>query len=77
MHYQHREQQEGHKTNVTYKLGGATQEIGNDNFEFEILDNIKFNDWSELYDIEQNYMIQYDSINNGWNTIINTKYIDI
>ena len=25
-------------------------------------------DWNEIYDVEQNYMIQYDSINNGWNT---------
>ena len=68
---------EGHKNNVTYKAGGAIQEIGYDNFEFEILDKIKFNDWGELYDIEQNYMIQYDSTNNGWNTRINTKDIDI
>ena len=39
--------------------------------------NNKFNDRNELYDTEQNYMIQYDSINNGWNTIINKISIDI
>ena len=62
---------EDDKTNVTYKFGRAMQEIGYDNFEFEILDNIKPNDWNELCDIEQSYMIQYDSINNGWNTRLN------
>ena len=58
-------------------FGRAIQDIGCDNFEFEILYKIKFSDWNELYDIEQNYMIQYDSINNGCNTRVNEKYIDI
>ena len=61
---------EDHTTNVTYKFGRAIQEIVYDNFQFEILDNIKFNDWNETYGTEQNYMIQYDSIDNGWNTRI-------
>ena len=64
---------EDHKTNVTYKLGRAIQEIGYCNFEFGILDKIGFNDWNELYDIGQNYMIQYDRINNGWSTRTNLK----
>ena len=68
---------EDHKTNVTYKFGRVIQEIGYDNFEFEILDKINSNDWNELYDIEQNYMIQHDSINNGWNTRINKQASDI
>ena len=68
---------EDHKTNVTYKLGRAIQEIGHDNFEFAILDKAKFSDWNDLYDIEQNYMIQYDSINNGYNTRRNEKDIHI
>ena len=64
---------EDHKTNATYKCGRAIQEIGYDNFEFEILDKIKFNDWNELYDIEDEYIRKFDSINNGWNTRINKK----
>ena len=59
---------EDHKTNATYKCGRAIQEIGYDNFEFEILDNIKFSDWNELYDVEDEYIIKFDSINNGYNT---------
>ena len=59
---------EDHKTNVTYKFGRAIQEIGYDNFEFEILDKIKFSDWNELYDVEDEYIIKFDSINNGYNT---------
>ena len=49
---------EDHKTNATYKFGRAIQEIGYDNFEFEILDKIKFNGWNELYDIEDEYIIK-------------------
>ena len=39
---------EDHETNAAYKFGRAIQEFGYDNFEFEILDEIKFNDWNEL-----------------------------
>ena len=42
-----------------------------------MFDNIKFNDWNELYDVVQNCMIQYDSINNGWDTRINKQGIGI
>ena len=66
---------EDHKTNATYKIGRAIQEIGYDQFQFEVLEKIKSSDWNEIYDIEQNYMIQYDSINNGYNTRINKKDI--
>ena len=62
---------EDHKTNATYKFGRAIKEIGYDKFEFEMLGEIKFSDWNEIYDPEQNYMIQYDSTNNGWNARIN------
>ena len=71
------QRKEDHTTNATYKFGRAVQEIGYDNFQFEILYNIKFSDWNDLYEIEQNYMIQHDSINNGYNTIINKTYVRI
>ena len=57
-----------HKTNATYKFGRAIQEFVHDNFEFELLGEIKFNDWNELYDVEGEYIIKSDSINNGYNT---------
>ena len=69
---------EDHKTNATYKFGRAVQEVGYDKFQFGVLEEIKFSDWNEIFDIEQNYMIQYDSTNNGWNTRINkTRYSHI
>ena len=64
---------DNHKTNVTYKLGRAIQEIGYDNFEFDILGNIKFSDWNELYDVEDEYIIQFDSITKGWDTRRNSE----
>ena len=42
--------------------------MGYDNFGFEILDKIKVSGWNELYDVEHEYIIEFDSINNGWNT---------
>ena len=68
---------EDHKTNATYKLGRAIQEFGYDNFQFEILDKIIFNDWNELYDVEDEYIITFDSINNGYNTRRNKRDIHI
>ena len=68
---------EDHKTNATYQFGRAIQEFGYDNFEFEVLGNIKFNDWNELYDAEGEYIIEFDSINNGHNTRRNETYIHI
>ena len=61
---------EDHKTNVTYKFGGAIQEIGYGSFEFEMSDKVKFNDWNELYGVEDEYIKQFDSIDNGRNTRI-------
>ena len=71
------QRKENHKTNATYKFGRAIQEIGYDNFEFEILGNIKFNNWNELYDVEYEYIIKNDSINNGWTTHSNKHNIHI
>ena len=63
---------EDHKTNATYKFGRAIQEVGY-NFEFEILDKMNFNEWNELYDIEDEYIRKFDTINNGYNTRINKR----
>ena len=68
---------EYHKNNATYKFGRAIKEIGYDNFKFEVLDKIKFSEWSELFDVEDEYIKKFDSINNGWNKRRNKKDIDI
>ena len=59
---------ENHKTNVTFKLGRTIQEIGYDNFQFEILDKILFSDWNELFGIEDEYIIKFDNIKISYNT---------
>ena len=48
-------------------------------FKFEILETVKYNDKEELFDIENNYIIQYDAINNGFNSRRNykTEQVDI
>ena len=43
---------------------------------FEILEKVKFSDWNELYEIEDEYIKKYDSINNGFNSRRNKKDID-
>ena len=42
-----------------------------------MLYKIKFNDWNELYDVADEYIIKSDSINNGWNTRRTKQYIHI
>ena len=67
---------EDHKCNITHKFGRAIKEIGHDNFTFEILEKVKFSGWNELYEIEDEYIKKYDSINNGFNSRRNKKDID-
>ena len=67
---------EDHKCNVTYKFGRAIKEIGYDKFMFEVLHKIVFSDFNELYEIEDEYIKTYDSINNDFNTRRNKQYID-
>ena len=43
---------------------------------FEVLDTVVFSDFNELYEIEDEYIKKYDSINNGWNSRRNKKDID-
>ena len=48
--------------------------IGYGNFNFEVLEEVQFSDRTELYDVEDTYILKYDSISNGWNTRRNTKH---
>ena len=57
-----------HKETNTNKIGCALKQYGYDNFEFEVLETVQFNERQELYDIEDTYMIKFDSIKNGYNT---------
>ena len=65
---------EAHKTNTTNKFGRAIQRYGYKQFKFEILERIQFSDVSELHDVENQYIIKYDSINTGYNWRHNTKH---
>ena len=62
-----------HKNNKTNKFGRAIKQFGYNNFKFEILETVKFSEKQELYDIEDSYIIKYDSIKNGYNTRKNYK----
>jgi group I intron endonuclease len=62
-----------HKENPTLKFGVAIKKTGYDNFDFEILETIKFLDITEMYDLEDVYIQKYDSITNGWNFRRNAK----
>lgn len=64
---------EDHKTNTTNKFGRAIQRYGYKQFDFEILEKLQYSDKSELYDLENQYIIKYDSINNGYNCRRNEK----
>ena len=58
---------EEHKTNLTNKFGKAIKQIGCNNFKFDVIDTLHFNDRNDLFDLENQYIIKYDSISNGWN----------
>ena len=64
---------EEHKEHNTHKFGRALKQYGYDNFKFEILETVNFSEKQELYDIEDMYIINYDSIRNGFNTRRNCK----
>ena len=74
-----KKQQKEHKTNKTNKFGRAIKEYGYDAFDFEILTTITFScrpdscDMCELYNLEDEYITKYDSIDNGFNSRMNSK----
>jgi len=74
-----KKRQTEHETNSTYKFGRAIKRIGFSNFKFEILETVKYYDKADLYEIENNYIIKYDSVNNGYNSRrnIKTEQVDI
>ena len=62
-----------HKTNRTNKFGRAIQQRGYSSFAFEILEKVRFSERQELYDLEDEYITKYDSINNGFNSRRNER----
>ena len=68
-----KKRREEHKTNSTNKFGRAIKNIGLDKFEFEILEKVNYYDRGDLFEIENNYIIKYDSVNNGFNSRRNVK----
>ena len=59
--------------NKTNKFGRAINEIGYKNFKFEILETVNYLEKTELYEIEDTYILKYNSIKNGFNTRRNYK----
>ena len=68
-----KKRREEHKKKSTNKCGRAIKNIGFENFEFELLEKVDYYDRTELYEIENNYIIKYDSVNNGFNSRRNVK----
>jgi len=68
-----RKRKEDHKTNTTNKFGRAIQRYGYKQCKFEILETLQFSDRSELHDLENQYIIKYDSVNYGYNWRRNEK----
>ena len=68
-----KKRREEHKTNRTNKFGRAIQQHGYNSFTFEILDKVRFSERQELYDLEDEYITKYDSINNGFNSRRNER----
>ena len=68
-----KKRREEHKTNRTKKFGRAIQQHGYSSFAFEILEKVRFSERQELYDLEDEYITRYDSINNGFNSRRNER----
>ena len=68
-----KKRREEHKTNRTNKFGRAIQQHGYNSFAFEILEKARFSERQELYDLEDEYITKYDSINNGFNSRRNER----
>lgn len=71
-----KKRKEQHKTNTTRKFGDAIKNFGYDAFKFDILETIKYSEIQEVHEIENNYIIKYDSIKNGFNYRKNIKCDD-
>ncbi len=74
-----KKRQEEHKLNIRglrTKFQRVLNEIGYDNFKFEILETIQYGEMSELFAREQYWILKCDSIRNGYNSRCNYKYID-
>ena len=68
-----KKRREEHKTNRTNKFGRAIQQHGYSSFAFEILEKARFSKRQELYDLEDEYITKYDSIDNGFNSRRNER----
>ena len=55
------------QNNPTMKFGQAIKRHGYTTFIFEVIRTIQFYNREEMYDVEDEYIVKYDSILNGWN----------
>ena len=53
---------EEHNTILTNKFGNAFKHIGYNNFTFEVVDTLRFNDRNSSFYLGKQYIIKYDVI---------------
>lgn len=58
---------------INSKLYKAMNELGHDNFYIEIIEYFSCKNVEKLHEREDGYISLYDSINNGYNSLLNTK----
>ena len=57
------------------KFKRAVKLYGFDNFNYEVLETIKYSNINELWELEHNYITKYNSIDNGYSIRYNRKTI--
>ena len=67
------EHKEGTKAGYT-KFKKAIKEYGFDNFNYKVLETIKYSNIRELWRLEDEYIIKHNSIDNGYNIRMNKIY---
>ena len=70
------ERKQKHKEgNAGYtKFQKAIKEYGFDNFNYKVEETIKYSNVRELWRLEDEYIIKYNSIDNGYNIRMNKIY---
>ena len=62
-----------HSKKAITKFANALKQYGVNDFDWTVFETIKYANRDDLYRLEDDYRIKYDSINNGYNRRLNLK----